>query len=833
MAPTSTDVRRGNVLSIEGDEAKHDMGTMLSWKPLMDVLASLSRQVGSQQREIEKLTKELDKERKLLQATKINLQSQIDEKASEKSVSALAIELNREKVETARRFDALSNDVASKMKRVDQRAEAQAAKMVEIRMALDNKAEAVLVQKLIIRVDACATSLELSNLKIDVLQKIDAMYEEHTKRHDKAEQTILTHGEQLEQHEQRMKSFAVHEEVAYVDRKLQESAETSTKTIAEVAAGAVSREVEMQRKLEARQAEAEEVTAKHWSHLLFVEEICRTKADNEMMLHKLDEQTSALNVVDEKHTSKVNELILDTKKHNDATDKYLQHLDQRLQTEEETMLTKSTLTEAQELRDKIGMCALRAETRELLDVLRQEVAARVRMMKERLDRTDHELMRQLEESYTTDRSERLTSVVQQLDAKAEKESLERMSESTQQMYAELQALHVRTQTLGQGMKVVLGWFEGMSDKVNGLQGAQRHIQHQIAVTKEETVTALNEATKATISRVKNLVNDKATAAQQQADKSFRPLSRPRSSAAPSGPVSVKPGQTSPTIGDHNSPRVNPSPPADIAALGDSVGELSGSHLAGAAGVALGSPRSVGSPRGFSSPRVTPRGPTSADWSGATPAQAQVLERQGSARQPQGLERQAVPPERQLQALERQGSASMVQQGPTLSAAMCTERKEIAATEQPGALPQPGTLPQPATAWMGKKGLVSIEPPGRSSSERSGMISEDRVASDWADSLDGLPASDGRFGLFGELDNRPSTAPFKTEAERRRYHLDQKRAEIVEARLSPGGPHELSPSPRARPPNRAFAPNPDVINKPLVQPLVGIPPPHPPTKGVHR
>jgi len=343
----------------------------------------------------------------------------------------------------------------------------------------------------------------------------------------------------------------------------------------------------MQRKLEARQAEAEEVTAKHWSHLLFVEEICRTKADNEMMLHKLDEQTSALNVVDEKHTSKVNELILDTKKHNDATDKYLQHLDQRLQTEEETMLTKSTLTEAQELRDKIGMCALRAETRELLDVLRQEVAARVRMMKERLDRTDHELMRQLEESYTTDRSERLTSVVQQLDAKAEKESLERMSESTQQMYAELQALHVRTQTLGQGMKVVLGWFEGMSDKVNGLQGAQRHIQHQIAVTKEETVTALNEATKATISRVKNLVNDKATAAQQQADKSFRPLSRPRSSAAPSGPVSVKPGQTSPTIGDHNSPRVNPSPPADIAALGDSVGELSGSHLAGAAGVALG------------------------------------------------------------------------------------------------------------------------------------------------------------------------------------------------------------------------------------------------------
>ena len=42
-----------------------------------------------------------------------------------------------------------------------------------------------------------------------------------------------------------------------------------------------------------------------------------------------------------------------------------------------------------------------------------------------------------------------------------------------------------------------------------------------------------------------------------------------------------------------------------------------------------------------------------------------------------------------------------------------------------------------------------------------------------------------LGASAELsigDGRPSTAPFKTEAERRRHQLDKKRSELVEARL---------------------------------------------------
>lgn len=53
----------------------------------------------------------------------------------------------------------------------------------------------------------------------------------------------------------------------------------------------------------------------------------------------------------------------------------MKHLDERLTKEEATMLTKSTLVEAQELRDKIAMCALRHETRELVDAIRQEVSS--------------------------------------------------------------------------------------------------------------------------------------------------------------------------------------------------------------------------------------------------------------------------------------------------------------------------------------------------------------------------------------------------------------------------------------------------------------------------
>lgn len=128
------------------------MSAIFSWKPLMEILTSLSRQIASQQRELENLHAELEAERKKNEATRKDLQSQIDEKASEKSVTALRLDFSKEKVETSKRFDGIAAELSSKVKRIDARAESHAVKMAEMRGEIENKADAMIVEKLGIRV---------------------------------------------------------------------------------------------------------------------------------------------------------------------------------------------------------------------------------------------------------------------------------------------------------------------------------------------------------------------------------------------------------------------------------------------------------------------------------------------------------------------------------------------------------------------------------------------------------------------------------------------------------------------------------------------------------
>ena len=59
--------------------------------------------------------------------------------------------------------------------------------------------------------------------------------------------------------------------------------EKTRAAIQTVSSGAQQRETEMMRKLEGRHAAAEEVALKHWSHIRNVEELCRTKADRDMV----------------------------------------------------------------------------------------------------------------------------------------------------------------------------------------------------------------------------------------------------------------------------------------------------------------------------------------------------------------------------------------------------------------------------------------------------------------------------------------------------------------------------------------------------------------------
>uniref|UniRef100_A0A7S0NSE3 Uncharacterized protein n=1 Tax=Calcidiscus leptoporus TaxID=127549 RepID=A0A7S0NSE3_9EUKA len=134
--------------------------------------------------------------------------------------------------------------------------------------------------------------------------------------------------------------------------------------------------------------------------------------------------------------------------------------------------TKSTHADIAELREWLQNVPLRDESREMVERVRTESSSRIRMLKERLDHTDRELLRQLEESHALDTAERYEALTALIEQKADRDTTDRWLEASSALHSELQTLHVRTQTLGQGMKVVLGWVEGMADKVTGLQGSQ-------------------------------------------------------------------------------------------------------------------------------------------------------------------------------------------------------------------------------------------------------------------------------------------------------------------------------------------------------------------------
>ena len=72
-----------------------------------------------------------------------------------------------------------------------------------------------------------------------------------------------------------------------------------------------------------------------------------------------------------------------------------------------------------------------------------------------------------------------------LDGKADKEVTERWLENSMSLQMEMQTLHVRTQTLGQGLKVALGWVEGIADRITGLDAAERRLQKDVITIRND------------------------------------------------------------------------------------------------------------------------------------------------------------------------------------------------------------------------------------------------------------------------------------------------------------------------------------------------------------
>ena len=142
----------------------------------------------------------------------------------------------------------------------------------------------------------------------------------------------------------------------------------------------------------------------------------------------IDKAAADTAACDAKFTTITSEHIAKTEAWQSTADRRLDSAEIRLDEAEASLKTKATLEETKDLREKVceapmthdvhlfvvraddpvdhllgfvsaqvALCALRTEMRELLEGLRQETSSRVRILKERLDRTDRELLRQLEE----------------------------------------------------------------------------------------------------------------------------------------------------------------------------------------------------------------------------------------------------------------------------------------------------------------------------------------------------------------------------------------------------------------------------------------------------
>ena len=81
------------------------------------------------------------------------------------------------------------------------------------------------------------------------------------------------------------------------------------------------------------------------------------------------------------------------------------------------LATKASASELPPIFEQLPLFALREETFGQLEKLKNEATARARLLKDRLDRTDRELVRQVEESEALDTSERYESLLKLIDSK--------------------------------------------------------------------------------------------------------------------------------------------------------------------------------------------------------------------------------------------------------------------------------------------------------------------------------------------------------------------------------------------------------------------------------
>ena len=178
-----------------------------------------------------------------------------------------------------------------------------------------------------------------------------------------------------------VKTFETKTDVKELEARMKEADAAQVVEMQQVESRRAAALQEVKRELEIRHGKAEEVAEQHWQHIRNSEELIRTKADREMVQVGFDQAAANLQAVDKRLSEAHAELVESSAAWQAGADERIASTDARVTVLEEEIKTKASVEETKELREKLALCCLRTEMRELLESLRQETSPRIRMLR--------------------------------------------------------------------------------------------------------------------------------------------------------------------------------------------------------------------------------------------------------------------------------------------------------------------------------------------------------------------------------------------------------------------------------------------------------------------
>mmetsp|Transcript_53609 Transcript_53609/g.116865 ORF Transcript_53609/g.116865 Transcript_53609/m.116865 type:complete len:713 (-) Transcript_53609:155-2293(-) len=472
-----------NFVQVGGSE--YSLTGLVTYSPLQDLLRGLAAAISSQQRSIEHVRLELQSLRQMSAERHSALEAQVALKASEKALAALAVELAKESGSRQKAVASLEVEMEKGVRAADARMSTHEDEIDAMKRELETKSDKETAKRMQKHLDTCASKASVGELEMAMKSGLNKAEASSVERHEIAIDKIGQNTERIIVLEETQEKCQTKAEAEVARQILEKAQKEQAEGLVKLSEDTKQRADKDREEVMDRFAVDEEVRSVHWGHIRRLDELMASKAQREEVVANFEviQAETAANAA--RAAKAVEELQVASFSRLDSHDERLKTHGERIHVLEEEMVTKSTHEDINQLREWLHDVPLRDEAREMVERVRTEASSRIRMLKERLDHTDRELLRQLEDSHALDTVEKYEALTALIDQKADRDVTDRWLESSSQLHSELQTLHVRSQTLGQGMKVVLGWVEGMADKVAGLQGTQSRIASEVKGIKSE------------------------------------------------------------------------------------------------------------------------------------------------------------------------------------------------------------------------------------------------------------------------------------------------------------------------------------------------------------